>query len=104
VSHAKTAEPIEMPFGLRTRVEPINNVLDGVHIPPREGGGRGGPFVCPKTAEPIDIPFGLRTEVGPRNHALDGGPDPLMGRGSLRREGRPIVNYKDRCPERCING
>jgi len=39
VSHAKTAEPIEMLFGLRTRVEPINNVLDGVHIPPKEGEG-----------------------------------------------------------------
>jgi len=29
VSRAKTAEPIEMPFGLRTRVGPGNNVLDG---------------------------------------------------------------------------
>ena len=31
---AKTAEPIEMPFGLRTRVGPGNHVLDGVQIPP----------------------------------------------------------------------
>ena len=31
---AKTAEPIEMPFGLRTRVGPWNHVLDmGVQIP-----------------------------------------------------------------------
>ena len=29
VSRAKTAEPIEMPFGLRTRVGPGNHVLDG---------------------------------------------------------------------------
>ena len=29
VSLAKTAEPIEMPFGLRTLVGPGNNVLDG---------------------------------------------------------------------------
>jgi len=32
VSPAKTAEPIEMPFGLRTRERPKNHVLDGVHI------------------------------------------------------------------------
>ena len=31
VSPAKTAKPIEMPFGLRTRVGPGNHVLDGVH-------------------------------------------------------------------------
>jgi len=35
VSRAKTAEPIEMPFGLRTRVGLGNHVLDGVQIPPR---------------------------------------------------------------------
>ena len=29
VIHAKMAEPIEMPFGLRTRVGPGNQVLDG---------------------------------------------------------------------------
>ena len=29
VSPAKTTEPIEMPFGLRTRVGPGNHVLDG---------------------------------------------------------------------------
>jgi len=34
VSPAKTAAPIEMPFGLRTRVDPGNHVLDGVLIPP----------------------------------------------------------------------
>jgi len=33
VSPAKTAEPIEMPFGLRTRVGPRNHVLDGIQIP-----------------------------------------------------------------------
>ena len=32
VSPAKTAEPIEMPFGLRTRVGPGNHVLDGVQM------------------------------------------------------------------------
>jgi len=33
VSPAKTAEPIEMPFGLRTRVGPGSHVLHGVEIP-----------------------------------------------------------------------
>jgi len=39
VSPAKTAELIEVPFGLRTRVGPGNHVLDGVQIRPWEGGG-----------------------------------------------------------------
>jgi len=37
VSHAKTAEPIEMPIGGKTRVDPRNHVLDGGQDPPREG-------------------------------------------------------------------
>jgi len=37
VSPAKTAAPIEMPFGFRTRVGPKNHVLDGVHIPHGKG-------------------------------------------------------------------
>ena len=66
---AKTAEPIEMPFGLRTRVDPWNHVLDGVQIPAWEGTilgerdahckvyGHSG-VNCAKTAEPIDLSFG----------------------------------------------
>jgi len=34
VSPAKTAEPIEMPLGLKTRVGPGNHVLDGDPDPP----------------------------------------------------------------------
>ena len=34
VSHAKTAELMEMPFGLWTRVVPRKHVIDGVHIGP----------------------------------------------------------------------
>ena len=37
VSPAKMAEPIEMPFGLRTSVGPGNHVLDGGADPPWEG-------------------------------------------------------------------
>jgi len=33
MSSAKTAEPIKMPFGLRTQVGPRNHVLDGVQTP-----------------------------------------------------------------------
>jgi len=32
VSHAKTAESIEMPFGVWSSVSPRKHVLDGVHI------------------------------------------------------------------------
>ena len=42
VSPAKTAEPIEMPFGLRTPVGPGNHILDGVQNPdPMEMGNFG---------------------------------------------------------------
>jgi len=34
VNFAKPAEPIEMPFGLWTRMGPRNHVLDGVQITP----------------------------------------------------------------------
>jgi len=37
VSPAKTAEPIEMPFGLRTWVGPGNHVLDGGPDPHGKG-------------------------------------------------------------------
>jgi len=45
---AKTAEPIEMLFGLRTWVGPENYALDGRPDPPREGAilrGKGRPIV-----------------------------------------------------------
>ena len=48
MSPAKTAEPIEMPFGLWTRVGPRNHVLDGVQISPWKGAilsGKGWPIV-----------------------------------------------------------
>ena len=37
VSPAKTAEPVEMPFGLRARVDPGNHVLDGGPDPHGKG-------------------------------------------------------------------
>jgi len=37
MSAAKTAEPIEIPFGIITRLGPRNHVLEAVQIPTREG-------------------------------------------------------------------
>ena len=49
MSPAKTAAPIEMPFGLGTRVGPKNHVLDGGPDPPMGMGnfeeGKGRPIV-----------------------------------------------------------
>jgi len=76
----KTAEPIEMRFGLRTRVGPENDVLDGGPDLPVERGNFGGErgahskiyaISCAKTAELIDLSFGLWTRVGPRKHRFN---------------------------------
>jgi len=74
VSPAKTAEVIEMPFGLWTRLGLRNHVFDGVQIPLRrvnfEGQGSAHCKVyglsavsCAKTAEPIEVPFEMCTPV-----------------------------------------
>ena len=88
VSPAKTAEPIEMPFGLRTWVIPRDHVLDGGSDPPMGRGkllGENGrpvvkyrdtTVVCGKTAEPIEIPLALWVRMAPKNHKLDGVPIP----------------------------
>jgi len=77
---AKTAEPIEMPFGFWPWMGSSNHVLDGFLIPMRRGNLRekGRPLqnigtFCRElyeTAESIEMPFGLW--VGARKHALDG--------------------------------
>jgi len=70
VSTVKTAELIEMPFGMWTRVGPRKHVLDGVQIPIEKGNfdGKGRPIIkyrdtlrssVQKTSEPIDMPLGL---------------------------------------------
>ena len=50
MSPAKTAEPIEMPFGLRTWVGPRDHVLDGGSDPPmgrgKFFGGNGRPMLA----------------------------------------------------------
>jgi len=67
---AKTAEPIEMPFGLWARMGPRNHVLDGGSDLPMgrgnfdERGSRSEIYghsavTCVKTAESIVMPFEL---------------------------------------------
>jgi len=84
VSCRKTAELIEMPFGIGTWVGPGNHVLDGVQIAPSEWAVFRGKYMpgharrrsamsCAKMAEPIEMPFELWTRVSPRKHVLHGG-------------------------------
>ena len=81
VSPAKTAQPIDMPLWLRTRMCPRNHILDGIQIFPYEGAifrekdmpdhaQRHSSVSCARTAEPIEMPFGLWTTVGPGKHVL----------------------------------
>jgi len=73
---AKTPEPIETPFGLRTRVGPGNHALDVYRSPlgrvSFEGEGhpivkyRDTAVICAKMAEPIEMLFGLWAWMGPR--------------------------------------
>jgi len=84
VSPAKTVESIDMMFGVRTRVDPGNHVLDGAKGPDPHGKGQFWGIeaahskvqghcavTCAKTAEPIVMSFGLWAQNGPRNHELD---------------------------------
>jgi len=71
------AEPIEMPFGLRTRVGLWKHVLDGGPDPPWGGenfwGGEWASHckvICAKMAERIWMPFGLWVPILLRNHNL----------------------------------
>ena len=70
----KTAEPIDMPFELRTGWDQQPCIRWGSRSP-TEGAivGKGKVWVlsavsCAKTAEPIGLPFGLCIRVGRRNH------------------------------------
>jgi len=90
VSSAKTAAPIEMTFGLRTRVGPESHELDGRPDPPWQGQFLGRASHCKvqghsavifaKTAKLIDMPFGLWAWMGHSNHVVDGGSKGADGR------------------------
>jgi len=83
-THTKTAEPIEMPFRMMSRVDPRYRVLDGDPIQEGERAifgenvtahrkAMGHSMVsCAKTAEPIEMLFWMKTRVDPRYHVLDG--------------------------------
>jgi len=83
---AKTAKPIEMPFGLRTLMGPGNDVLDDGPDPPWEGAIFFGvshckvlghsTVICAKAAEPIEMLFGLWARMA-QGIVLDGGPQML---------------------------
>jgi len=79
--YAKTAELIEMPFGLCTQVGPTKHVLHGVQIwdhPCERAIIRGkdipghawrhSAMSCAEVAEAINLQFGLWTRVGWRKH------------------------------------
>jgi len=110
VRPAKTAEPIKMPFRLRTMVVPKNRVLDGGPDPSWEEAilrWNGRPIVkyrdtvvsCAKMAEPVEMLFGLSIRVGPRKHVLDMGPDRPKLRGSFYRKGHAVI-----CPTTLSHG
>ena len=106
VSPAKTAAPIELPFGLRTCGTEESCIRWGSRSP-REGAIFGGEWashckvqghstvVCGKTAEPIEMPLTLWVRAVLKNHKFDGVPIP-HGKGQfLGENGRPIVKYRD---------
>jgi len=80
VNCAKTAEPIEMSFGLWTHGGARKHVLEGPRSPcegaiiiwkDMPGNAQWHSLMsCAKMAEPIDLPFGLWTLVGRRKHKL----------------------------------
>jgi len=86
VSLSKTAQPIEMPFGLWAWISSRNHALNGVHIPLCKGTILGGKDVpghartarrhsavsYARMAEAIEMSFGLWTRVGQRKHLLHG--------------------------------
>ena len=82
VSCVKTAELMEMSFGMLCRMDPKNHVLHAVQMPPWEGtilrvkgvprhDRRHSDVSCAKRAEPTKMSFGLWTRVGTRKHVLD---------------------------------
>jgi len=84
MSPAKTAEPMEMLFGLRTRVGHKEACVRWDPYLPMckinfEAKGAShcnvyglSSVVCAKTAEPIEMSLWVWTQVSPRKHTLDG--------------------------------
>ena len=77
----------------RTRVGPMNHVLNEVQMPTWDGTNlrenrqtivkyRDTPRSCAKTAESIEVPFGLWTRMDRKHHVLHGRSRSPMGRGN----------------------
>jgi len=93
VIHVKTAEPIEMPFGLRTWVGPRNHVLDEIQIPRQKGAILRGVAHCHTVRSSLQkwlkqsrccVGCGLGWAKGTM------GSRSLMGRGNFGGKGRPL--------------
>ena len=107
VTPEKMAQPIDIPFGLRSPLGQRNHVLDGGPSPPWEGAilreGKGWPVAeysdSAKTAEPIEMPFGTWTQVVTRKHVLAGVHTSATWRIPLNRPRaatmRPVVKLLD---------
>jgi len=109
VSPAKTAEPIEMLFGLRTRIGPENCALDGVQIPLWEAAilrGTGRPIVkymdtlwsSVQNGWTDQMPFGLWARDGPKESCIRWGPDPPWGKE------HPLYSIGTICCDLCEKG
>ena len=107
MSPTKRAEPIDMSFGLRTRLSPSNHVLDGVQIPYGKGQvlwGKGRPIVKYRNTLLSSVQKRLnqsRCHLGcglgwAQGIVLDGDQIP-MGMGNFG-ERAPIVKYRDFLP------
>jgi len=107
VSPAKMTEPIEMLFGLRTRVGPGNYVLHGSRSPMGRGnfeGERGVPLqsigtLCSHLSKNgttnRDAVWVVGSD-GPKKSRVRWGPDP-HGKGQFWGKGAPIVNSAVTC-------
>jgi len=102
VSPAKTAEPIEMWFGMQTQLGQRNHMLDrGPDTPAKVQfwGGRACHELCKNGWKNQDAVW-IVDSRGPKKHALDGVqiPPPNTNGQFGRERGRPIVKYKDSRP------
>jgi len=120
VSPAKTAEPIEMPFGLRTWVSPENHALDAG--PETHGkwqfSGEGASHwkvqehsavICAKTTDTIEMLFGFWPRIAPWNHLLDGHPDSpregaILGERGAHCKVQGLAEHKKLNRSICHNG
>jgi len=104
VSPAKTDEPIEMPFALRTGVGPGNHVLDGGPDPPMGRGnfeGKGASHcivtlcshLCKNDLTDQDTMWVVGGDGPKESYARWGSRSP-HGKGQFWGKGAPIVKYR----------